>query len=413
MKNTPKTKVISYDPTTFLDFDEIKHLNDNYLLNLYDRLPVAFKYGSGEYLYDTEEKQYIDFLSGIAVTSVGHANPDLLYALTRQAEMLWHTSNLFYNQGQSILARALVELSFPGKVFFCNTGTEANEAGFKLVKAWGASNHKPKIISLQESFHGRTLGSASLTGQEKIRKGFGNLITGIEFIHANDIDSLVACMDNEVAGIIIEPILGEGGVIQLTKEFVETVRHLCQDYNAIMVIDEVQTGIGRSGAYFAYEHYGIVPDVLTLAKGLGGGFPIGAMIVSEQYHNVLKPGMHGTTFGGNHLAMAVGYEVLRTIESMNILQHVTTLSKYMINKINDLKKQYPNKIKDVRGLGFLLGIEVSEEYSSKDIMMACLEKRLVIGCAGNNIVRLLPPLNVRKTTIDATFTILDQVFHTI
>ena len=391
-----KKPEIAYHPESFLPLEEIKQLSNDYLLNIYDRLDIAFRYGSGSYLYDTNGDEYIDCLSGIAVTALGHAHADLLQTLRMQAEMLWHTSNMFYNQHQGLLGRSLIELSFPGKIFFCNTGTEANEAAIKLMRKWGQDKNKNKIIALKESFHGRTIGSMSLTGQEKIRGGFGDLLSEIQLISANDVDELVAVMGKDVAGILLEPILGESGIISLSDEFLSLARELSSDYEAILAFDEIQTGIGRCGTYFAYQTTNVVPDVITLAKGLGGGFPVGAMIISEQYENVLGSGMHGTTFGGNHLAMAVAYEVIRTIESQKILENVNSISSYLMDGLQKMQKEYPSVIKEVRGKGLLIGVALTEKFNNTEILKKSLQEKLVIGRAANNTIRLLPALNIKK-----------------
>ncbi|RME92927.1 MAG: aspartate aminotransferase family protein [Candidatus Hydrogenedentota bacterium] len=403
----PAKQEISYTPGSFLSFEEIEKLDKKYVLNTYNRMPVAFRYGSGEFLYDTEGKEYIDFLSGIAVTALGHANADLIEALNRQADLLWHTSNLFYNEQQALLARALIEVTFPGKVFFCNSGTEANEAAFKAMRAYGVSQNpaKVKIIALDKSFHGRSTASMSMTGQEKIHSGFGPLLDNIEYVPANDIDSLVAAFDETVCGIIMEPIQGEGGVVPLQADFLEAARELAEDYKALLVLDEVQTGIGRTGKYFAYQHFPIRPDILTVAKGLGGGFPIGAAIIAEEFTDVLKAGMHGSTFGGNHLACAVGYEVLRSIESHKLLENAEKMGQYLIEKLKNLPVK---AITEVRGVGLLIGIVLPKKVQARPLVKEALKHGLVIGRAGENILRLAPPLVVRKTTIDRA---VEKIHH--
>lgn len=410
-----KKKEISYQPQSHLSYEEIHELDQKYILPTYARMPVAFAYGSGEFLYDTEGKEYIDFLSGIAVTSVGHAHADLVEALNHQADLLWHTSNIFHNQQQAQLARAVVEINFPGKVFFCSTGTEANEAAIKIMKAHGQnqSPKKIKIVALKQGFHGRTLGSVSITGQEKVQGGFGDLLPNIEFVEANDTASLARAIDESTCGVILEPIQGEGGVLPLSPDFIQTARNLCDEMNALLTFDEIQTGVGRTGKYFAYQHYNVQPDLLTMAKGLGGGFPVGAVLVADQHTGILAPGMHGTTFGGNHLATAVAYEVLRIIESNKLLDNVNAMSDYLVEQLEQLKAAHPNIIKEIRGLGLLIGIVLRDDIEARPLVKQALDHQLVIGRAGENVLRLAPPLVLRQTTIDRAIERLEMVIKTI
>ena len=387
----------SYDPEIRLSFEEIQELDEKYILNTYSRIPLAFQYGSGEFLYDVTGKEYIDFLSGIAVTSVGHAHADLLNVLAQQGELLWHSSNIFYNQQQAMLARALIEITFPGKVFFCNSGTEANEAAIKAMRSWGEKNHKKKILALEGSFHGRSMGSISITEQSKIRSGFGNLLPDIEFIPANDLEALKAIDDN-TCGLIMEPIQGEGGIFLLEQDFLRKARELCSIHRALLVFDEIQTGIGRTGLYFCFQSMGIQPDLLTTAKGLGAGFPIGALVVSKEFVDVFDKGMHGSTFGGNHLACAVAYETLRIIEANHLLENVRNVSKTLWRGLKELKDQYSDKIKNVRGKGFMIGVEFRDDIPTRPLINKGLEEGIVIGRAGENVMRLLPPLILRETT---------------
>jgi predicted acetylornithine/succinylornithine family transaminase len=403
----------TYEPENLMPFEEVKKLDEKFVLNTYARMPVCFAYGSGEFLYDAKGKEYIDFLSGIAVTAVGHVHADLVGAISHQADMLWHSSNLFYNQQQALLARALVEISFPGKVFFCNSGTEANEAAIKLMRAHGVKTNKKTILSLKNSFHGRTFGAMSITGQSKIHDGFGPLMSDVQFVEPNNIKELEGTFNNNVAGIIMEPIQGEGGVIPLDFDFVQKTRELCNTHKAIMVLDEIQTGMGRTGKYFAYEKYNILPDVVTLAKGLGGGFPIGAMIVSDNFTDVFKSGSHGSTFGGNHLATAVGYEVLRIMESGKVLENVDAMSTYLFGLLENLKAGYPEKVKEIRGRGLLIGIVLDESIEARPLVQKALEKHLVIGRAADNVLRLAPPLIVREHTIDRAIEKIEEIIREI
>ncbi len=404
-----------YDPSQPMSFEDIRKLDEKYVLPVYARMPVAFQYGSGEFLYDTEGIEYIDFLSGIAVNSLGHSHPDLIETLASQADRLWHTSNIFFSQNQAMLARALVEITFPGKVFFANSGAEANEAALKIMRAYGQSvdPKKNRIVALENSFHGRTFGAMSMTGQGKIHNGFGPIVPEMIYIEANDKDSLMAAVDSRVCGIIMEPILGEGGVLPLDPEYLQLARDIADEFNAMFTLDEVQTGMGRTGKYFTFQHYHIVPDMLTIAKGLGGGFPIGAAVVAEKFTKVLGSGAHGSTFGGNHLGTAVGYEVIRTIESGKILENVVKMSTYLMGELRKLAKKYPEIIRNVRGMGLLIGIVLPEKMEARDVVKKALEKNLVIGRAGNNVLRLAPPLIVRKQTIDRVIERLDALMESL
>lgn len=413
---TNKAREMSaFDPAKMLSLQEIRELDEKYVLQTYARMPVAFHYGAGDRLYDTEGKEYIDFLSGIAVTALGHAHTDLIAALNAQAEMLWHTSNLFFNQQQAQLARALVEINFPGKVFFCNSGTEANEAALKLMRAHGQAKQpaRQKIVALKDGFHGRTFGALSITGQDKIQKGFGEVLGHIEFVEVDDIAGLSAAIDNTTCGVIMEPVLGESGVIPLSADFLKIARARCNEEGALLCFDEIQIGLGRSGHYFAYQHYGVIPDIVTMAKGLGGGFPIGAMLVAEKYAGVFEKGMHGSTFGGNHLATAVAYEVLRTIESEKLLDHVQSSSRYLIGLLNKLKQKYPDKIVEIRGLGLLIGIVMKDNIEARPLIEKGIQHGLLMARGGNSVLRLAPPLNVRKATMDAAVQKLDELIGAI
>lgn len=407
---------VSYNPQQPLTFEEVKTLDETYLLQTYARMPVHFVRGSGEFLYDRDHNEYIDFLSGIAVTGLGHAHADLIETLAYQADMLWHSSNLYYNQQQAQLARALVEISFTnaqGKVFFGNSGAEANEAAIKLMRSWGQQQSpvREKIVSLQNSFHGRTFNAMSVTGQKKIHDGFGTLLPHVEFIEANNLEALDKALDQTTCGLLLEPIQGEGGIMPLSQEFMQQARKLCQERNVIMVIDEIQTGIARTGKYFAFQHYNIEPDAITIAKGLGGGFPIGAMVVSQKFSEVLSAGKHGSTFGGNHLATAVGYEVLRIIESTNILKNVTEMSVFLLEKLTQLQEKFPKILKEIRGHGLLIGIELHSDVSVSSLIDKALEKKLLVGRAGENVLRLAPPLVLRKITAERAIDKLQEVIN--
>lgn len=375
-------------------FDEIKALSDKYLLNTYNRYPVSFAYGVGELLFDQNNKEYIDFLSGIAVNNLGHGEADLIEALRNQADRLIHSSNLYYSEEQAKLAEVIIENSIPGKVFLCNSGTEANEAAFKLMRRHGVAKNqdKPIILALHGSFHGRSFSSMSMTGNSSIREGFGELAADIHFVEPNNEDSLIEAFDqfgNQIAGLIMELILGEGGIKPLSQSFVNLARKLTEEANALLIFDEIQTGMGRTGKLFCFEHYGLYPDAFTLAKALGSGFPIGALVVGPDYEEVLGKGMHGSTFGGNHLAAAVAYETFRIILSRNLLQHATTISEQMFAKLKSIMEE-TGKIKEVRGRGLHIGVELYTE--SRPVVEECLKRGLIVNSTATNVIRIMPPL---------------------
>ncbi|WP_411822069.1 aspartate aminotransferase family protein [Leptospira sp. 'Mane'] len=392
-------------------FQETKELTDKYLLNTYNKYPVAFKYGVGELLFDQDNKEYIDFQSGISVTNLGHGEADIIEALREQSDRIFHSSNLYYSEEQAKLAQVIIENSFPGKVFLCNSGTEANEAAFKLIRRHGINKNleKPVVLALHSSFHGRTFSSMTMTGNSSIREGFGELAADVHFITPNDQQSLISAFDKygeNIAGLIMELIIGEGGIIPLSQGFVNLARKLTEETNSLLVFDEIQTGMGRTGKMFCFEHYGFAPDAFTLAKALGSGFPIGAMIVSDEYAPLLGKGMHGTTFGGNHLACAVAYETFKLILSRNILDHVETLSVNMLQRLENIKAN-SSLIKEVRGRGLHIGLELTQP--SRPIVEECLKRGLVVNSTAGNVIRIMPPLTISTEKASEGLDILESV----
>ncbi|TGL59567.1 aspartate aminotransferase family protein [Leptospira sarikeiensis] len=396
---------------TASDFLQTKELSDKYLLDLFNRYPVAFRYGVNELLFDQNNKQYIDFLAGVAVTNLGHSDPDIIEAIRNQIDRLMHTSNWFYSEEAAKLAELLVLNTFPGKVFLCNSGTEAIEAAFKLARAYSEQKqiHDPIIISLQKSFHGRSVSAISLTGQKKLHTGFGKLLDGIEFVTPNDEEELVAAFERfagRVVAFIAEPILGESGIIPLSHGYMNLVRELTLENEALLILDEIQTGFGRTGTMFAFETYGFSPDVMTLAKGLGSGFPIGALVVAEKYQNVLAKGTHGTTYGGNHLAAAIAYETIRIIQTRDILANVNSCSEIAFSRLDQIKQN--NKIvKEIRGKGLHIGVELT--VPSRPIAEQCLEKGLIVNATGDTVIRVMPPLTISAQYLNEGLDILESV----
>lgn len=376
-------------------------MGEIYLAGNYKRERIAFVKGSGTRLFTEDGEEYLDFTSGIAVCNLGHSHPELIEALKTQAQLIWHTSNLYYTAPQAKLAKKLVELSFAEKVFFANSGAEAVEAALKLARRWAYENfgkEKNQFIALENSFHGRTFGALSVTGQPQYWEGFEPLLPGIIFIPPNDKDALKSAFNDKICAIILEPIQGEGGVYPLEKGFIELAKELCEKYNALLIFDEIQTGIGRTGKLFAYEHFGIEPDVMCLAKALANGLPLSAMLAKEKIMSALKPGTHASTFGGNPLACAVALKVLEIIGNPSFLKEVDLKGRVLREKIEKLNEEKPGIIKEVRGLGLLIGIEFS--ISANDIYKKLLERKILVTQPKPNVIRLSPPLIINYREID-------------
>ncbi len=388
-------------------------LDNNYLFGNYgNRLPVCFTRGQGDRLFDTDNREYIDFFSGIAVTNLGHSHPKLTKAIQEQAEKLLHTSNWFFNEEQGKAARQISKLAFPGRTLFVNSGAEANEAAIKLARRYGLfkSGRKFEIISFQESFHGRTFGSMTATAQKKIHRGFGPLPRGFVYLPFNDLRSLKKQLrkGRETAAVIMEPIQGEGGIRIADPEFIRGARELCSEKDVLLIMDEVQTGMGRTGEPFAFQHFDVTPDILTLAKGLAGGMPAGAMHAREDLVEHLPGGSHGTTFGGNHLAMAAALAVLNEISKESLMKKVRDTGQEIMDRLDELKEKH-RFIQEVRGMGLHIGIELT--HSCQDMVKRALEKGLVVNCAAGNVLRIMPPLTIKATTVRKGMKILEELLR--
>lgn len=378
-------------------------------LPVFARYQIVLDHGEGVYVYDTHGKKYVDFLGGIAVNVLGHNHPALVKAVAEQAGKMIHCSNLYYTQVQADAAEKLTKLSGFGKVFFGNSGAEANEGAIKVARKYAhtISPDKSQIITALHSFHGRTLATLTATGQPKYQEGFGPLPAGFDYVEYNNIEALEKMMSENTAAVMLEPIQGEGGVHVPTAEYLKKVRALCDKYNAVLIFDEIQTGIGRSGEFFAYDKFGVKPDVVTLAKGLAGGVPIGAFITSDKIADVLHAGDHGSTFGGNPLACAAANVVLATVGNEAFLKHVEEMGDYMKSRLEAIKAKFPTLVKEVRGVGLILGMEINKP--GRDIVNACLEKGSIINCTAGNVLRFVPPLIVEKEHIDEVCDILEAV----
>lgn len=382
------------------------------LMHTYNRFDVIFEKGSGCKLYDVNNVEYIDFVSGVAVNALGHSNPVIVNALKTQSEKLMHVSNYYYNTENIKLAELLCKNSDHDAVFFCNSGAEAIEGGLKIARKHGKkfSEDKNVILYMTNSFHGRTLGALTVTGQPKYQAPFAPLMTGTQEVEFNNIQDLEEKFSDKVCGVILEPIQGEGGINSATFEFLSKVRELCDKHNAILIFDEVQCGIGRLGTLFAYQKFNVVPDVICLAKALGGGFPIGAIVTKDEASDTLKPGDHGNTYGGNSLACSVGFAVVNELLTSGIIASIPEKEIYIKEKLNALKEKHP-VITKVKGMGLLVGIEVS--CPPADIMKKAFENKLLIISAGSNVIRFLPPLNVKYEEIDEALNVLDKVLYEV
>ena len=382
---------------------EILELYHQYSVPSY-RQSIAMVKGRGAYLWDAEGNRYLDFLSGIAVTSLGHAHPAILKALRTQAATLMHCSNLFYNEPQARLAARLSTLSLGGKVFFCNSGAEANEGLIKLARKWGSDRGRYEVITLRNSFHGRTLATLTATGQDKIQHGFAPLPLGFRYAELNNLESVRAQLTGQTAAVLFEGIQAEGGVLPADPFFVQGLRKLCDEQGILMLMDEIQTGIGRTGEWFCYPHFGVTPDAFSLAKGLGGGFPIGAVVTSPKLADVFTPGSHGTTFGGNPLACAVALAVIDTIEQKGLVRHAAEMGELFAAKVAKLVPKFPF-LKGVRGKGLLLGLVL--DRPGKDLQDLLLHNGLLSVATGPDAIRLLPPLTVTAAEISKAARILE------
>jgi len=380
------------------------------LMNTYGKYEPVFVKGKGSKVWDENGKEYIDFVSGVAVNCLGHSHPAIKKTLLEQSDKLIHISNYFWNEPQIELSGLVCKLSGMESIFFVNSGTEAIEAALKLSRKYGSKlQGKNKIIYMKNSFHGRTMGALSVTGQEKYQKSFQPLIPNTVPVSFNNIEELEAAFGEDVCGLIFEPVQGEGGIINASKEFMTKARELCDKYDSIMILDEVQCGIGRTGSFFAYQGFGVNPDVVCMAKALGGGFPIGAIAARGKAKDVLVPGDHGSTFGGNPLACAVALAVLKELINEKIIENIPVKSDYINKILRKLKEKY-NVIEDIRGTGLLIGIEINKD--TKEFSKKCFEKGLLVASAGKNTIRLLPPLNVTVEDIDAALNILEEVIKT-
>jgi acetylornithine aminotransferase len=384
-------------------------LADQYLFPTYKRPPFALVKGEGCRVWDESGKEYLDFVGGIAVCALGHSSPIVTRALEEQSKTLVHVSNLYYTRPQAELAKLLVENSFADRVFFCNSGAEANEAAIKIARRYTREKFGPgkfTIVSMQGSFHGRTMATLSATGQSKVQVGYDPLLPGFKFVPYNDLAVLKAAVDETVCAVMLEPIQGEGGIVVPHPDFLKGVKEICREKGALLIFDEIQTGMGRTGRLFAYEHFGVEPDIMSLAKALGNGLPIGAMLSTEALSSAFGPGSHASTFGGTPLVTAVSKAVLSSLLKDGWVDHCRNMGAYFRDRLEELKKRHAC-IKEVRGLGLIIGVEL--DRPGAPVMEACVQRGFLINCAQEKVLRFVPPLVVTNKEIDQLLEALDSV----
>lgn len=390
-------------------------VSNRYIMNTYTRFPIVLRKGRGMKVWGSDGKEYLDFVGGVAVNILGHCHPKVVVAVQKQVQRLIHVSNYYHIEPQIKLAKLLVENSFADKVFFCNSGAEANEAAIKLARKYSKEHVHPKlfeIIAAKNSFHGRTLATLTATGQEKFQKGFEPLVPGFKHVPFNDLHALSKAVSKNTCALLLEPIQAEGGVLLPEENYFKSVRDFCNEHDLLLILDEVQTGMGRTGKLFAHEHYSITPDIMTIAKGLGGGVPIGAMLATERVASAFQPGNHATTFGGNPLVCAAAVATLETLlEDGFILDQCNRMSTYLMKALYQLKEEFPSLITEIRGKGLLIGMELTTD--GDPIVRKCLEKGVLINCTAGNILRFIPPLIVQQKDINRLIRTLKEVFENL
>jgi predicted acetylornithine/succinylornithine family transaminase len=398
-----------------IDGQRVMEQTGRHVMDTYRRLPLVLVKGEGSWVWDAEGRRYLDFVSGLAVTATGHANPAITEAVCAQVRVLAHVSNFYYSAPQAELAERLASLSGLSRAFFCNSGAEANEAAFKLARRWAwqkaggaaATGVSPQVVvTAERSFHGRTFGALTLTGQTKYQEGFAPLVPGVAYAPLNDVEALDRALTPEVCALLLEPVQGEGGVYPCTTEYLQAARRLCDERGILLMLDEVQTGLGRTGRAFAFQHYGIVPDILTLAKALGGGLPLGAVLAKEEVAAALVPGTHASTFGGNPVCCAAGLAVLDLLEREDLAGRAERLGRRLVHGLLQLGLKNP-KVGEVRGLGLMVGVDLGEEAA--EVAAACRERGLLVNAVGQHTLRFLPPLTVSEEELAEALATLEAV----
>jgi len=396
--------------------EQVSKLESKLLLATYERYPVLLRRGRGVYVYDDKGRRYLDFLSGIGVNALGYAHPAISKTIAQQSRLLIHTSNLFYHEYQARLAAALTRISGLDRAFFTNSGTEAWEAALKVARAYARANCKngsePKwrILALEHAFHGRTFGSLATTHKEKYRAPFAPVLPGVQFVKFNDVADLERNFDDTVCAIGFEFVQGEGGIRPVSQGFARAAHQLVRKHSALLIADEIQSGLGRTGRWFAYQHYGIQPDLVTVAKPIAGGLPLGALLASEKVSQCMHPGMHGTTFGGGPLACAVALQLLTILEKQQFLLHIQSVGGYLMGQLKTLQMNYPG-IADVRGIGLMIGMEMESADLAKAVVKQMLKRRVIVNATDETVVRFLPPYLITKKHVDAAIRQLEQVLE--
>ena len=404
-----------------MNTQEIINLTSKYIANTYNRFPIALVKGKGCKVWDADGNEYLDFVAGLAVCNLGHCHPKVVKAIQEQAEKLIHVSNLYHIEPQAQLAELLCKNSFADKAFFCNSGAEANEAAIKLTRKYFKDKPVPagikqggenrfQIITMEKSFHGRTMATLAATGQKKFQQGFEPLLEKFIYVPFNDVKAAANAITPQTAAVMVEPIQGEGGVNIPSETYLKELKALCREKRLLLIFDEVQVGMGRTGKLFAYEHYGVTPDIMTLAKGLAGGVAIGCMLATDEVAKSFVPGTHASTFGGNPLATAAGIAAIKAVLEEGMLENCQKVGKYLLEKLHKLKAEYPF-IKEVRGKGLIIGMELT--VPGADIVRACMEKGLLINCTSDTILRFIPPLIVTEKEVDEMMKILISILKTI
>ena len=393
-----------------MDSQNLMQQSHNCICQTYNRYNLAIARGSGCYLYDQDGRQYLDFVAGIAVCNLGHCPMEIARVMYEQAQQLVHVSNLYYTEPQVRLAEALTESCFADKVFFCNSGAEANEAAIKLARKYSRINYGPgrySIITMKNSFHGRTLATLSATGQQKIQEGFEPLVDGFRYVEFDRVEAVAEAIDKTVCAVLVEPIQGEGGVRVPSRKYLDGVRELCTTHDLLLIYDEIQVGMGRTGKLFSHQLEGVSPDIMTLAKALANGMPIGAMLTTDKVAKAFSPGSHASTFGGTPLVTTVALEVFRKISTPVFLEEVRRVGEYFKEHLLDLKDRYPF-IREVRGRGLILGIEL--DFPGSEVVAKCQERGVLINCTAERVLRFLPPLIVTTDEVDLLIETLESVF---
>ena len=391
-----------------MNINEIKGMYEKYVLSTYSRGDICLVKGEGSRVEDSEGKTYLDFFPGWAVSGIGHRHPKVLASIRKQLDRILHVSNNFYNDVQPLLAKKIIEHSFPGKVFFSNSGAEANEGAIKFARKYGGGK-RYEIITMERSFHGRTLATLTATGQEKVKKGFYPLPEGFKHVPFNDFRALKAAVSANTVAIMLEPVQGEGGINVPEKKYMADVFAMCKEKDILLLMDEVQTCMGRTGKMFAYQHFGVEPDAITLAKSLGGGLPIGALVIKDKHKDVLGIGSHASTFGGSPIVSAAALGVFEAIEKEGLLENTVKMGAYLAQKIESLRSKFPI-IEEVRGLGLMLGVKIALEDASF-IPSRLVEKGLLINCTQGNVLRIMPPITVTREEIDEAMVKFTEVLE--